>query len=238
MPPTVDGVLASLLRAQDGGHTLLERFCAACMASVDVTGVALTLIGGDGQQLLAAASDPLAARLGELEFTLGQGPGTDANGSGVPALAVDLRDSRAMSRWPAYASAASETPIRSQFSFPLQIGVIRLGGLTLYRDRSGSLSEDDLTGALVLADVATVLLLHLQDVGEVSGELHPDLGVPFVASAELHQATGMISVQAAVGMREALLLLRARAFSSDGSPLEVARAVVAGSINFRRETGS
>jgi hypothetical protein len=231
--PTVDGVLASLLREEVVGRTLPERFCATCLMYIDVTSVALTLAGADVHHLLVACSDPQAGRLGELESTLGEGPGIEANRSGGPVLVTDLWDRKATSCWPAYTSAATEAPVRSQFSFPLQIGIIRLGVLTLYRARPAALSQNDMVCALVLADVATVLLLHLQDASADAGDLHVEMGTAFVATAELHQATGMVSVQASVGMSEALLLLHARAYSSDRTSLAVARDVLAGTINFR-----
>ncbi len=135
-------------------------------------------------------------------------------------LVVDLRDPVWTSPWTTYERAAAETPVRSQFSFPLQIGVIRLGILTLYRDWAGPLTEPEMRKALVLADVATVLLLHLQDVSGNGAGLHAHVESPFVTVAELHQATGMVSVQASVGMAEALLLLRSRAFGTERTPLE------------------
>ncbi len=108
--------------------------------------------------------------------------------------------------------------------------------LTLYCDRTGRLSDADLGLALTFADAATVVLLHLQDVSDTDdGELPKDLGAQFDMTAELHQATGMVSVQAAVGMAEALLLLRGRAFASGRSPVDVARAVLDGTLNFRDE---
>ena len=231
MARVVDEFLVSLLREQDGDTGLPERFCAAALAAVDVSAVTLTLTGSDEQHLLLAASDPLARRLWELESSHGEGPAWEAGRTGTLVLVEDLADVSRTSRWPTYAAAAGESPLRSQFSFPLQIGVIRLGVMTLYRERPEPLSEEDLATALVLADAATVVLLHLQDVTG-DGELHADLGTAFDSSAELHQATGMVSVQAAVGMSEALLLLQGRAFSSERTPLAVARDVLAGIINF------
>jgi AmiR/NasT family two-component response regulator len=56
--------------------------------------------------------------------------------------------------------------------------------------------------------------------------------------AEVHQATGVVSVQAAVGLAEALVLLRARAFA-DPQPLgDLARKVLAGTVDFREVSDS
>lgn len=237
--PTLDDILASLLRAEDGmpARTLPERFCADCLTILDITGVALVLTGSDGHHLLVGASDPVAGRLGDREFSLGEGPGVQANQSGGPVLVTDLSSAHSSARWPAYAAVVSETPARSQFSYPLQIGVIRLGVLILYRDVATPLTADDAASALVLADAATVLLLHLQDVARRVDELHGEVASAFVATAELHQATGVVSVQAGVTMGEALLLLHARAFSDGRTSLEVARDVLRGKVNFHGDWG-
>ena len=54
--------------------------------------------------------------------------------------------------------------------------------------------------------------------------------------AEIHQAQGMVMVDLEVDLAEALLLMRAHAFSRDVSLLEVAREILAEHI-CRRRTG-
>ncbi len=48
----------------------------------------------------------------------------------------------------------------------------------------------------------------------------------------MHQATGMVSVQASVDLNEALLMLRARAFADARPALEVAQDVTARRLRF------
>ena len=122
------------------------------------------------------------------------------------------------------------------FAFPLQIGGISLGALNLYRDRPGAMLSRDLSRALIFADAATAVLLYLQRQMRTDG-LHPDLTDPHDRSALVHQATGMIAVQAGVDLGEALLLLRARAYSTEQTALQVARAVVARTLRFSPEDG-
>jgi hypothetical protein len=233
--PRLDGIVTNLLRERDDEQSFPQRLCAACVEALPVTAAALTLTNEDGVHLLLGATDARARALEELQFTLGEGPAVDASQAGGPVLVTDLYDRQGTTRWPAYLREATELNLCGQFSFPLQIGAIRLGVLTLYREQTGLLSEADMVHALAFADAATVVLLHLQDVSNSDGDLPMDLGTQFDMTAELHQATGMVSVQAAVGMVEALLLLRASAFSSSRTPVAVARDVVAGALNFRKE---
>jgi hypothetical protein len=50
--------------------------------------------------------------------------------------------------------------------------------------------------------------------------------------AEVHQAAGMVSVQAGVSLGEALVLPRARAFGSENAVLDLARDVLARVVTF------
>ncbi len=80
-----------------------------------------------------------------------------------------------------------------------------------------------------------MVLLHLQDQMWPSGALHPDLGATVAYQAVVHQATGFLSVTASVGMTEALLLMRARAFSSERPLHDIARDILSGTLRIHPE---
>jgi AmiR/NasT family two-component response regulator len=88
--------------------------------------------------------------------------------------------------------------------------------------------------ALDFAAAATTLVLDLQDEAR-PGQLHPHLADAAASHREIHQATGMITVQATVGMTEALLLLRARAYAQVRPLRDLAEDVVARRVTFRPE---
>ena len=225
--------VAEILRAawaeSPDGTGLPANLAAACVRSLPVTGVGLALMTDDGPAGIVAATDGAARELEELQFTLGEGPCVDASGTGRPVLQPDLAATAPL-RWPAFAGGALEAGVRAVFAFPLRVGAIRLGVLDLYRDRAGRLSTDELAEALSFADAATLLLLYAQ------ASTAPSSAVPVLDDrAEVHQATGVVSVQAAVGLAEALVLLRARAFA-DQRPLgDLARDVLTGTVSFRKD---
>ena len=76
------------------------------------------------------------------------------------------------------------------------------GVLVLYRDRPGALSADELGLGLVLADVGTQLILGAQ-AGAPPDALHDVLATEPAHWAEIHQATGMLSVQLERALRRA-----------------------------------
>ena len=227
---TTQILTATAAASSRGGGTLPDALCTGCAASLPVDGVALALMTDDGPAGLVAATDGVATLMEALQFNLGEGPCVDASTGRAPVLQPQLA-ATAPARWPGFGPAAIEAGIGAIFAFPLQVGQIRLGVLDLYRTVAGTLSAQDLAEALAFADAATQVLLHLQDQMPLDEGLHPDL-VGREDRSEVHQATGMVTVQAAVVLAEALLLLRACAFSSGATLAQVAHDVVAGTLRF------
>ena len=224
---------AEILRAAWGespdGSGLPASLTVACVRSLPVSGVGLALMTDAGPAGIVAATDGAARELEELQFTLGEGPCVDASGTGRPVLQPDLAATAPL-RWPAFAAGALEAGVRAVFAFPLRVGAIRVGVLDLYRDRAGPLSTGDLGEALSYADAATLVLLDAQAGSPVL------VAVPVLDDrAEVHQATGVVSVQAAVGLAEALVLLRARAFADQRPLADLARGVLTGTVSFRKD---
>jgi hypothetical protein len=82
------------------------------------------------------------------------------------------------------------------------------------------------------ADAATLLLLHMHAEQPLDGEPGPVWADSLADRSEVHQATGMISVQSGVSLADALLILRARSFAAERPLDAVARDVVDRVIRF------
>jgi hypothetical protein len=218
-----------------GGPVGVEHVCAAVIAATCVDGVALTAVLSAVPRETMYASDEVAAQLEELALTLGEGPCVDAVAGSV-TLVADLTDSDSLTRWPVFAPAAVHAGIGAVFALPLQVGAIRLGVMDLYRTQSGELGPEQLADALVLADTACALLLDA-----AGGEL-PSLNGHGPQHAgpqdpEVHQATGMVTVQLGVTAAVALIRLRAYAYAHDRRLRDVAADVVARRLRFAPDTG-
>lgn len=94
-----------------------------------------------------------------------------------------------------------------------------------YRARSGALNSDQLAQGLVLADLASQVVLAVQ-AGAPADGVHELLAGEPPHWAEVHQATGMVSVQLGVSMDEAFVRLRAHAFAQGRALREVSKDVV------------
>ena len=207
-----------------------SSLCLACADVLNVTGAGLMLVSG-GQSLgCVGVSDPVTGVVEQVEYTLGEGPCLEAYRSRTAVFDADLADDTIV-QWPEFRRGALAAGVRAAFGFPLLIDRICIGALNLYRDRSGALSDEQIDDAVVAARVATRTLLSWQadaPPGTVAWQLER---VPN-HRMEIHQATGRISVQARISIADALVLLRAYAFSRDRPLSDVAADITAGSLRF------
>lgn len=183
--------------------------CEACIVLIGVSGAQLTLMNGTGRGESRHSTDEIGTQLENLRFTLGEGPCEDAVRSGVPVLVGELDSWENHQRWPLFTPAAAATGARAVFMFPLRSGAIRIGALVLHRTIPGPLSPEQIHDALVVADIIMSLLLDELTRLRLDAEVPLADGMP-LSRAEVHQATGMLSVQMGVSMDEALVRLRAR----------------------------
>ena len=209
---------------------LPDRLVQACAAALPVSGVGLVWMSGAGPGAMLAATSGAARVMEELQFVLGEGPCIDCSRLSRPVLMPDLART-GPGRWPEFSDGALSAGIRAIFALPLQVGRIPLGVLDLYRTTAGPLNQDDLAEALAYADAATTLLLDLH-ASMQPAELHHAFSRPMSARNEVHQATGMIAVQAGVTLVEALVLLRAHAFAIGRPVNDLAAEVIARDVNF------
>jgi hypothetical protein len=217
--------LWSLLVTEAGSAEVgLEHVGAVMLAVAGVTGVAVTVQLPATPREAVYVSDRVATELEELILTLGEGPSVDALRDG-PVLVSDLTDPDCATQWPVFTDAAVGAGVRALFSLPLRVGAARLGVMDLYRDKPGALERPQLADALILADTACALLLDAQRVGPAPGRYVPVRAGPH--HPEVHQATGMISVQRGVSIAVALMRLRAYAYANERRLRDVAADVVA-----------
>ncbi len=225
----VTKIVATVLRPGQDGQSWADRLCAECVRTLDISGASLILMNDYDNLGVLAVTDGPAARMEELQFATGEGPCVDASRTGRPVLKPYIRRD-AVEQWPGYGPGVLTTNIEAIFAFPLQVGAIRIGVLDLYRDTPGGLTEDQLVEALAFADAALLMLLQLQD--EADGDPADSMFDAIGRNAAIHQATGMISVQLRTPLAEALLRLRAHAYSADVSMAAVAADVVSRRLRF------
>ncbi len=188
------------------------------------------LMSGDLSRGSLCSTDEVSRLIEDLQYTLGQGPCLDAYHQDRVVTEADLKHS-SNPGWLAFTPPAVEAGVAAVFAFPIRQGAVRLGAINLFRNRPGSLSDDEHANGLVMADVAARWILDIQaDAPPEALATELELGADFHFA--VHNAAGKVSVQAAIDVTEALVRLRAYAFSNNRLLRDVAQDVVAGTLRF------
>ncbi|MFJ9834329.1 GAF and ANTAR domain-containing protein [Streptomyces sp. NPDC101169] len=234
-----DALAAAARAVRDDPQRMPEALCHACVRLLPVTGASVSISGGRGVQVTWCASDRVAARLAELQYTLGDGPCQTSLDQGAPVIAADLTADRDARRWPVFAHEAAGLGVLAVFSLPLGVSGAAVGTLDLYCDQVGGLSEPDLRTALWVRDAVTYALMSVQPAYGTDDEAEEGVASWLEASeadhTEVYQAVGMVMVQIEVDPEQALDRMRARAFAEGRTVSQVARDVLARKLRFQPE---
>jgi hypothetical protein len=212
-----------------------RSLCVASAAVVGVAGAGVILVSGGRALGSVCASGPMTEAAEEAQYTLGEGPCVDAFRTRAPVLAPDLTDP-GFTRWPGFGAGARLAGVRAAFGFPLLIQSVCFGALNLYHDMAGALTDEQYEDALVVAHIASRTVLSWQSVAG-PGSLAWQLEHVPMHRAVVHQAGGMVSVQASVPIADAVVMLRAYAFAEDRSITDVATEIVSGDLRLDEPSG-
>ena len=204
--------------------------CMDVLRRLPVDGAAVTVRGGGATKAMLHATDPVIARLDDLQFVVGEGPCQDAYRLRAPMLEPDLASPAAVRRWPVFGREATAAGAAAVFAFPLQAGAVPFGVLELYRSVPGRLSDEEVAATVLLVDTGARLVLD--DVAGAGLAPTVDDPDPLFGRDEVPMATGMIAVQLGVSMAQALIELRAAAFTTNRPIIDVAADVLTGRITF------
>jgi hypothetical protein len=223
--------LLAQLRGESAGIKT-RRLCDVAATVTAMNGAGIMLMSGDIPRGSLCTTDTVSALIEELQFTLGEGPCVDAYRQDCPIAEIDLLHP-VRTRWPAFGPPVVDAGVGAVFGFPLRLGEVRLGGLDLYRDRPGPMTDEQHADALALADIATRAVLVMQanaPSDQVAVELEQGADFHYV----VHQASGMVAAQLERGIRHGLVRLRAYAFANDRPLDEVAEASTTAAIRSHR----
>ncbi|HVE74160.1 MAG TPA: GAF and ANTAR domain-containing protein [Mycobacteriales bacterium] len=223
--------LGEAVQSAAPGLAAANALCHACVELLDVDGAAISLFHDGKTHGTFGASGEFSRRLDELQFTFGEGPCATAVREARPVLVPDLAGAEG-ERWPAYGSAALALGVRAVFALPVSICASPFGVLDLFRGSPGPLLGGAYAGSLLAAELAALPLLDLMSAEvdwsalEESGDAWSQLAS--LERVEVYQATGMIMGQLGVGPAEALVRLRAAAFSKTLTASQLAWQIVEG----------
>lgn len=225
--------IADQIEDTDPALSLGGRVCTVATDLLSADDVSLALVIRQATSWIDG-SDDAAVALDEQQFSLGDGPTFMAVDSLAPVMATDMGSAEAERRWPAFAPVALRFHAFAIFSFPLRVGEARLGVMTAYRSRPGELTAAEYADGLVIASLVTMALLQ-QQAGVASGDLAAAFSPGISHQSQVQLAAGMVSEQLDISIIEALVRLRAHAYSKDQSVNSIAHAVISRELTFEKE---
>lgn len=226
--------LTAALSTSAPGIAAADELCATCVGLFGVDGAAMSTVYEGAATGTFGASSDTSRRLDEYQFTFGEGPCLDAVASREAVLVPNL-EARRQQRWPRLRRALLDDGISSVFALPIMITSVCAGALDLFRSAPGPLTSDEMTGAMLAADLASAPLLDL--IAATGGiDAHDDTFVNTMEAGpdhlaelervEVYQATGWLIASLDVDAAEALMRLRAHAIATGQTPTQVARAIL------------
>ena len=163
---------ARTLTADFSIQTILDHLVQRVIAVIPVNGAGVLLMKSDTAHQFVAASDEVILRIESLQIDLDEGPCLRAYHTGERVKVPDLtRDTM----FPRFSKGALDAGLGAVYSFPLRLDKSRLGALELYAKDPLELSEKDLEGAQILADVTAAYLFNAQarsDARDTAKDLH------------------------------------------------------------------
>ncbi|MCV7177380.1 GAF and ANTAR domain-containing protein [Mycolicibacterium sphagni] len=162
------GDLAVRMQAQKGtGETLHTIVEAAADIVPGARWVGISLI--QGRKVLAKApTDPIAAKLDELQNELGDGPCLTALRD---HQTVHIEDMSTEDRWPEFSRQAMAFGVHSMLSFQLFVESENLGAMNLYGAEARCFSKESVEVGTVVAQHAAVAMFGAAAAGQFQSAL-------------------------------------------------------------------
>lgn len=175
-----------------------------------------------------AATSPRAAACEEASLDLGEGPAWDAYASGHPVMMnSDARGD--VARWPFLTASPTLRGVSAVLSLPLVFGALRIGAVSFYSPRRIHFSSAQLDRAQSsAAELGQAVVSRALDEAQGGVAEREEL----LSRREVHQATGMVIAQTGSSPAEALLRIRAHAFSTSLSVHDVSIEILARRMDF------
>jgi hypothetical protein len=216
------------LSTSDSLFAGVGEICDTATLRARTDGAALAVLSRSAQSReLIYATDSLAQRLDELQYTIGEGPCFDAYLDDSPQFHPELTSTSKTSQWPTFAADATQLGAHALFAFPIPDGQRPMGVLELYRRSAGTLDAAECAAVEeCTATIAHRLVTNWEHYVDRCGNVEKALDAaattdvalsqaanPFTRT-QIHIAGGMVAVQLGIDADEGVDRLRAYSYAS------------------------
>jgi len=220
--------LADTLVADYDVVDLLQTLVDTCADLLDASAAGIMLADHDGELAVVASTSERSRLVEMMQLSSGFGPCVECFTTGVAVTVSDVDDLG--DRWPGFREAALDQGFHSVLGVPLRLRGVVIGTLNLFRTQIGVLSEEDISVAQGLADVATIGILQERALREAD-IARDQLQHALDSRVLIEQAKGVVAHTRNVDMDQAFRALRDYARGNNLNLRDVAELVVTRSIS-------
>ena len=202
---------------------LLQTLVDTCADLLDASAAGLMLADPAGELAVVASTSEKSRLVETMQLSSGFGPCVQCFSTGAPVTVSDVAELG--DEWPGFREAALEQGFRSVHGVPLRLRGNVIGTLNLFRTTTGALSDEDLSVAQGLADVATIGILQERAIREADIAKN-QLQHALDSRVLIEQAKGVIAYMRDVDMDEAFQTLRSYSRNNGLNLRDVAELVV------------
>lgn len=208
--------------------------CGPFLTALPIQGASAAIINIPRGQSSLGATDVISAQIDQLQFDLGEGPHWKAASSGLTVTIADVATAT-HDEWPMFGSALRDLPVGALFSIPMKMGAVVVGAVTLYRVYPGDLTAEQHVTAKAIASAVALKAARHALISATDESAAESAGAPGMRR-EVHQATGMLTVQLGTTATIAYARLQAYAFANGRTMQSVARDVISRDLTFDPST--
>ncbi len=208
---------------------LFYELVVSCTDLLDVAQAGLLVTEGNGVLRVVAASSEATGVVELLELVNQGGPGMEAFRTGRPVRSGDLAGSQARHRWTEFGEAAFSAGFSAVTAVPMRLRGQVVGALNLFLTETVDLTDEDLTVAQALADLATIAVL--QDRSTIDDRtLISQLRTALETRVVIEQAKGIVAHVTGLTMDEAFRRIRDHARNNNERLRDISAAIVSGDL--------
>ncbi|MEX5258271.1 GAF domain-containing protein [Kocuria arenosa] len=224
---TVFARIQGMLLSQESATSAVEQLAEVAQDVVDsAIGAGASLIDDQGHTMSTGTTDAVAEAGDTLQYELGEGPCLSAWAT-ESLQRVD--DTVTETRWRGWCAGALSLGVRSAMSAPMLYRDHCIGALKVYTTTADGFTAADERRLSLLAAAAATLLGAAQ-TSEAPHQLSQALRTALTDRATVDVATGIVMERRGLDQHHARVTLLEESRDQGRPLLEIARAVVAGSL--------
>jgi len=213
---------ARVLPAHYDLETALAELTESVTAVLGLCGSGVTM-AEDGRLRFVTAVSAASGELEQIQEEQQSGPCQDAYESDQVVRVFDVR--LEADKWPEFARAATRLGVAGVAGIPMRLAGQIIGALNLYSAEPRDWSQEDISVAAVLADVATSYVINASKMRQQQ-QLSEQLQGALESRVVIEQAKGITAQQNTISVDQAYHRMRGHARSNNASIRAVAEAIV------------